>query len=84
TDDSSQIKIEATKLVLNAENANISFKPDTKYSKVNWDGYVQTVEKDFGKQVKFYKSIASQQGAEVELDLKFENMEYVSKKDENN
>lgn len=84
TDDNSKVKIEATKIILNAENSNASLKMNEKYSKLNWDGYIENIEKDFNKQVKFFKSIASQDNAEVELDLKFENMEYISKKDENN
>lgn len=83
-DDNSKIKIEANKIVLNAENIDTSFKINEKYPKVSWEEYIKNVDKDFNNQIKALKSKASEMGGEIELDFKFENMEYVSKKDENN
>ncbi|AZA59491.1 GLPGLI family protein [Chryseobacterium shandongense] len=83
-DDNSKIKIEANKIVLNTENIDTSFKANKKYSLITWEEYTKKIDKDFNNQIKAYKSKASEFGAEIELDLKFENMEYFSKKDENN
>jgi len=83
-DDSGKIKIEANKLVLNAENIDTSFKINEKYPTVTWEEYIKNVDKEFSNQIKSFKSKASELGAEIELDLKFENMEYINKKDESN
>lgn len=84
TDDNLKIRIEANKIVLNAENVDTTFKMNEKYPKVTWEEYIKNIDKDFNNQIKAYKSKASEFGAEIELDLKFENIEYFSKKDENN
>lgn len=84
TDDNGKIKIEANKIVLNTENTDTSFKADKEYPKVSWKEYIKIIDKDFSNQIKALKSKASEMGGEIELDFKFENMEYISKKDENN
>lgn len=84
TDDNSKIKIEANKIILNSENIDMSSKANKKYPKVSWEEFIKNIDKDFNNQVKAFKSKASELGAEIELDLKFENMEYFSKKDGNN
>ncbi|KMQ67841.1 hypothetical protein ACM39_10885 [Chryseobacterium sp. FH2] len=75
-DDHSLIKIEAIKIILNAENVNISLKKDEKYPKVSWDKYIESIDKDFENRLKYLKSKGTEMGAEVEFDSFYDSIEY--------